>query len=104
MWGFFITEFVTVLLLTLANCKQFCLHIIHIINKEMKTEQLQRLLNTACDIITSLEHHADESLQKDINALFDEIIASDDIEDEIRVNYSADDEAQDWNIFNKNKI
>jgi hypothetical protein len=28
MWGFFITEFVTVLLLTLAYCKQFCLHII----------------------------------------------------------------------------
>jgi len=28
MWGFFVTEFVTVLLLTLANCKQFCLHII----------------------------------------------------------------------------
>jgi hypothetical protein len=70
----------------------------------MKTEQLQRLLNTACDIITSLEHYADETLQKDINSLFDEIVASDDIEDEIRINYSADDEAQDWNIFNKNKI
>jgi hypothetical protein len=70
----------------------------------MKTEQLQRLLNTACDIITSLEHYADKTLQKDINSLFDEIVASDDIEDEIRINYSADDEAQDWNIFNKNKI
>lgn len=70
----------------------------------MKTEQLQRLLNTACDIITSLEHYADEALQKDINAFFDEIVASDDIEDEIRINYSADDEVQDWNTFNKNKI
>jgi hypothetical protein len=70
----------------------------------MKTEQLQRLLNTACDIITSLEHYGDKALQKDINAFFDEIVASDDIEDEIRINYSADDEAQDWNTFNKNKI
>lgn len=54
----------------------------------MTTEQLERLLNTACDIITSLEHYADESLQKDIDALFNEILYSDDVDDEIRINYS----------------
>jgi hypothetical protein len=68
----------------------------------MKTEQLERLLNTACDIITSLEHYADESLQKDIDALFNEILYSDDIDDEIGL--LADDEAQDWNTFGKKKI
>ena len=56
----------------------------------MTTEQLERLLNTACDIITSLEHYADESLQKDIDALFNEILYSDDIDDELRINYSDD--------------
>jgi hypothetical protein len=70
----------------------------------MKIEQLQRLLNTACNIITSLEDYADESLKKDINAFFDEIVASDNIEDEIRINYSADDEAQDVEVFDNKKI
>ena len=56
----------------------------------MTTEQLESLLNTACDIITSLEHYADESLQKDIDAMFNEILYSDDIYDEISINYSDD--------------
>lgn len=57
----------------------------------MTTEQLERLLDTACNIIISLEDHADESLQKDIEALFQEILHSDDIEDEIRINYSDEE-------------
>jgi len=70
----------------------------------MTKEQLNRLLNTACEIITALEGYADESLQKDIDAFFNEIVYSNDIDDEIRINYSADDQAQDWDVFGKNKI
>ena len=39
----------------------------------MTIEELNRLLNTACEIITALEHYADEPLKKDIEALFNEI-------------------------------
>jgi hypothetical protein len=70
----------------------------------MKKEQLNRLLNTACEIISALEGYADDSLKKDIDVFFDEIISSDDIDDEIRINYSADDEAQDWEVFGNKKI
>jgi hypothetical protein len=70
----------------------------------MTKEQLNGLLNTACEIITALEGYADESLQKDIDAFFSEIVYSNDIDDEIRINYSADDQAQDWDVFGKNKI
>lgn len=54
----------------------------------MTTEQLNRLLNTACEIITALEGYADDSLKKDIDTFFNEIVSSDDIDDEIRINYS----------------
>jgi hypothetical protein len=70
----------------------------------MTKEQLNRLLNTACEIITALEGYADESLQKDIDAFFNEIVYSNDIDDEIRINYSADDQAQDWDVFGDKKI
>lgn len=60
----------------------------------MKVEQLERLLNNACEIIISLEHYADESLAKDIDALFNEIKYADEIDDEIRINYSNDAEAE----------
>ena len=66
----------------------------------MKTGQLERLFDTACNIIISLEDYADESLKKDINDFFNEILAS----DETTINHSADDEAQDWEKFGKNKI
>ena len=49
----------------------------------MTIEQLNRLLNTACEIITALEEHADESLKEDIDAFFNEIKYSDYIKDEI---------------------
>jgi hypothetical protein len=70
----------------------------------MTTEQLNRLLNTACEIITSLEGYADESLKKDIDVFFNEVNYSDDIDDEIRINYSADDQVQDWDVFGNKKI
>jgi len=70
----------------------------------MTIEQLNRLLNTACEIITSLEGYADESLKKDIDVFFNEVNYSDDIDDEIRINYSADDQVQDWDVFGNKKI
>ena len=50
----------------------------------MKTEQLNRLLNTACKIITQLEHNADAEQAKKINAMFDEIKYADKIDEEMR--------------------
>jgi hypothetical protein len=70
----------------------------------MKKEQLNRLLNTACEIISALEGHADDLLKKEIDALFNEIVYSEDLDDEMRINYSADDEAQDWDVFGDDKI
>lgn len=49
----------------------------------MTIEELNRLLNTACEIITALEGYADESLKKEIDVFFNEIVYSDDIKDEI---------------------
>jgi len=63
----------------------------------MTKEQLERLLDTACNIITSLEDYADESLQNDIEALFQEILYSDDIDNEIRINYSDDEQLDPFN-------
>ena len=70
----------------------------------MTIEQLNKLLNTACIIITSLEHHADEELRQYIDEMFYEIIYSDYINDEIRINYSADEQVQDWDVFGNKKI
>lgn len=63
----------------------------------MKKSTLIRLLNTAMDLLTSLEQYADENTQKDINALFDEVSFNDD-------NISADLEAQEWETFGENKV
>ena len=63
----------------------------------MTKEQLEKLLDTACNIIISLEDYADESLQNDIEALFQEILHSDNIEDEIRINYSDDEQLDTFN-------
>jgi hypothetical protein len=70
----------------------------------MKTEQLNKLLNTACEIITALEGHADSELQKEIDAFFDEINYSDKLDDEMTLIQSANDEVQDWDTFGKKKI
>ena len=69
----------------------------------MTVDQLNRLLNTACEIITALEGYADESLKKEIDVFFDEIVYSDKVDDEMKL-LSADEEAQDWNTFGNNKI
>lgn len=63
----------------------------------MTVHQLNRLLNEACDLLIELEHAAvDEDQKKRIDALFNEIKYSDDLD--------ADMEAQDWDEFGKNKI
>lgn len=67
----------------------------------MKENQLNRLLDKACEIITALEGYADESLQKEITIFFDEVTYSDKVEDEMKI--SADDEAQDWGVFGEKK-
>ena len=67
----------------------------------MTKEQLERLLNTACEIITDVEGvyfatREDLDMQQRIDALFNEIKYSDHLD--------ADMEAQDWSKFGKNKI
>lgn len=62
----------------------------------MEKQQLDRLLNTACEIIDCLEGYASDELKKDIDAFFAEIIHSDELD--------ADMEAQDYNVFGKDKI
>lgn len=69
----------------------------------MEKETLNRLLNTACEIISALEGYADESLKKEIDVFFDEIVYSDKVDDEIKL-LSADEEAQDYNTFGNYKI
>jgi hypothetical protein len=68
----------------------------------MTENQLNRLLDKACEIITTLEGYADESLQKEITTFFDEVTYSDKVEDEMKM--SADEEAQNWDVFGENKI
>lgn len=51
----------------------------------MTLEQINRLLNTACEIITSLEKHASEEIQADIDALFAEIRYSDELDAEMNL-------------------
>lgn len=70
----------------------------------MQKETLERLLNKACEIILTLEQYADPTTQSDINTLFDEINGTDAIDDEMRIHYSGDDEAQDAEVFGVNKI
>lgn len=96
--------------------------------KQYTIDQLNDLLNRACDIITSLEGYAEQSAieytnsptQKDVDAFFNEIdymnedlgpeydsagFTDDDriVNGQYRV-LDADQEAQDWDTFGKNKI
>jgi|APIni6443716594_1056825.scaffolds.fasta_scaffold328725_1 hypothetical protein len=59
-------------------------------------EKLNDYLDRALNIIISLEQYASEETAKDIEALFQEIKYSDDID--------ADMEAQDFDTFGQNKI
>jgi len=70
----------------------------------MEKRQLKRLLNTACEILISLEHAADKDLQKEIDALFNEINYSDYLDSEMKEATDPDQEAQDWDTFGENKI
>jgi hypothetical protein len=62
----------------------------------MKIEQLNNCLDKALNIIISLEQYASEETAKDIEALFQELKYSDDID--------ADMEVQDFDTFGKDKI
>jgi hypothetical protein len=68
----------------------------------MTKETLERLLNEACELLIVFEDSnastAEDKLR--IAAIFDEIKYSDRLDEAM----SADDEAQDWNTFNKEKI
>lgn len=68
----------------------------------MTKETLKRLLNEACELLIVFEDSnastAEDKLR--IAAIFDEIKYSDRLDEAM----SADDEAQDWNTFNKEKI
>jgi hypothetical protein len=81
----------------------------------MKIEQVQRLLNEACELLIIFEdgNIASDEDKLRISAIFDEIKYADDIDDELALTYSewtdkhtmsADDEAQDWEKFGENKI
>jgi hypothetical protein len=73
----------------------------------MTNEQLNRLLNTACEIIIELEHNANDEQQRRIDAMFNEIKYADNIDDQMKLqedNLKADLEAQDYDVFGKNKI
>ena len=59
-------------------------------------EKLNDYLDRALNIIISLEQYASEETAKDIEALFQELKYSDDID--------ADIEAQDFDTFGTNKI
>lgn len=62
----------------------------------MTIEQLNECLDKALNIIITLEEYASEQTAQDIEALFQEIKYSDEID--------ADMEAQDFDKFGQNKI
>jgi hypothetical protein len=70
-------------------------------------EKLNKLLDTACNLIIELEHNANVEQQQRINAMFDEIRYADYVDDEMNLqedNSKADLEAQDYDVFGENKI
>lgn len=68
----------------------------------MTKETLERLLNEACELLIIFEdgNLANEDDKKRISAIFNEIKYSDKIDSEMQAN----EEAQDWDTFGKNKI
>lgn len=60
----------------------------------MTKEKVEELLNRACEIITELEHHADEEQTARIEAIFNEILFSDELDaemDRMRADFYAQD-------------
>ena len=64
----------------------------------MTKEQLERLLNEACELLIIFEdgNVANDDDKRRIEAIFNEIKYSDDLD--------ADMEAQDWDSFGESKI
>jgi hypothetical protein len=50
----------------------------------MEKDKIENLLNRACEIITELEHHADEEQMNRIEAIFNEILFSDELDEEMK--------------------
>ena len=68
----------------------------------MEKDQLERLLNEACELLTIYEdsgYASDDDLKR-IDSIFTEINNSDDVDNKM----SADEEVQDWDTFGINKI
>ena len=65
--------------------------------------QLNRLLNTAFELLMQIEYYSDSKQHERINAWFDEINCEDDVDREIK-DWKADMEAQDFDTFGKRKI
>jgi len=65
--------------------------------------QLNRLLNTACELLMQLECNADAEQQARIDAWFEEIDHEDDVDREWK-DWQADMQAQDFDTFGKRKI
>tara|TARA_R110000868_G_scaffold580_1_gene4196 strand:- start:522 stop:713 length:192 start_codon:yes stop_codon:yes gene_type:complete len=63
----------------------------------MDSKTLNRLLNTALELLLVLEQYADETTQREIDALFDEVNAEDS-------GIFADLEAQDFDTFGEKKV
>lgn len=60
----------------------------------MKKEKIEEILNRACEILTELEHHADEEQMVRIEAIFNEILFSDELDlemDRMRADFYAQD-------------
>lgn len=62
--------------------------------------ELAMLLNTACELLTELEHNATPDQQERINALFTSVMCKCSRDAAAR----ADLEAQDWDVFGTDKI
>ena len=65
----------------------------------MTKQQLERLLDKACEIISRFEDTGlvvDEESKADIEAFFEEVMCSDELD--------ADMEAQDYDVFGDRKI
>ena len=70
----------------------------------MNKETLERLLKEACELLIIFEdgNVANDKVKLRISAIFNEIKYTDKVDSEM--NLSADNEAQDWETFGKNKI
>jgi len=66
-------------------------------------EQLNRLLDEACDLLMALEDCASAELRTDIDAWFEEINREDDVDREWK-DWQADMQAQDFDTFRERKI